>query len=93
MSDSFKGQEVKLFLLKEGKVIQEMEGQYDSYGRVFTEGNESSVEWEMEWSKVCDLILDQDDSNGVAVIHSKCWTGNTPTTASEDDPNQGWGST
>ncbi len=40
LSNSFAGDKVKLFLLKDGKVIQEMEGQYDSYGRVFKEGTQ-----------------------------------------------------
>lgn len=34
-SDSFSGQNCILFLLKKGKVIQKMEGEYDSYGRCF----------------------------------------------------------
>ena len=39
-STSFSGEHCKLFLLKEGKVIQEMEGQYNSYGSVFIEGSQ-----------------------------------------------------
>lgn len=34
-SSSFEGEMVKLFLLKNGKIIQQMEGEYDSYGQVF----------------------------------------------------------
>ena len=34
-SDSFTGESVKMWLLKDGKVVESMEGQYDSYGRVF----------------------------------------------------------
>lgn len=54
-SDSFQGEMVKLFLLKDGKVIQQMEGEYDSYGRVFIDGTQDktvkhplreSVQWD-----------------------------------------------
>ena len=54
-SDSFQGEMVKLFLLQDGKVIQEMEGEYDSYGRVFIDGTQDktvkhalrkSVQWD-----------------------------------------------
>ena len=34
-SSSFDGDTVRMFLLKQGKVIEEMRGQYDSYGRCF----------------------------------------------------------
>lgn len=39
-SSSFSGEEAILFLIKEGKILQKMEGQYDSYGRVFIEGTQ-----------------------------------------------------
>ena len=106
LSDSFSGQEVKLFLLKDGKVIQEMEGQYDSYGRVF-DNEMNTVYWNDPnpdtplkgdkeedteiWHRVCDLMFKPDKSNGIAAIHSKCYRECVPVTRSEDDPNQGWG--
>ena len=34
-SSSFDGDDCRLYLLKNGKVIEEMHGHYDSYGRVF----------------------------------------------------------
>ena len=37
-SDSFDGDECIIFLLSDGQVIEKMEGRYDSYGGVFTEG-------------------------------------------------------
>lgn len=55
LSTSFAGQGVTLSLLSEGKVLQSMTGQYDSYGRVFIEGTLAednlhglmkSVEWD-----------------------------------------------
>lgn len=91
LSNSFNGEKVRLFLLENGKVIQEMQGAYDSYGRCFTEDLESRQEWDMEWGKVCDLHFNGGDGDGVAAVHERCWRGNTPTTVSEDDPNQGWG--
>ena len=90
-SSSFDGDACRLYLLKDGKVIEEMRGHYDSYGRVFKKGLEDSFEWKMDWSEVCDLMFDEDESNGIAVILEKYFTGNIPTTRSEGDPNQGWG--
>jgi len=37
-STSFSGDECLLFLLKDGEVVQKMEGQYNSYGSCFVEG-------------------------------------------------------
>ena len=90
-SDSFSGDACRLYLLKNGKVIEEMRGHYDSYGRVFTADKEDSFEWKMEWGEVCDLMFDKDESNGIAVVLEKYFTGSIPTTRSESDPNQGWG--
>ena len=44
-SSSFDGDECRLSLLKDGKVIQEMEGEYDSYGRVFINDTQKSQVW------------------------------------------------
>lgn len=66
LSNSFTGQKVKLFLLENGNVIQDMEGEYDSYGRVFTKDNKDSVQWEKEWSEVCDLMFSDQKNNGIA---------------------------
>lgn len=85
------GDNVKLFLLDNGKVIQEMEGEYDSYGRVLNEDGTDSIHWNMDWGDVCNLMFDADISNGIAAIHSSCLQENSiPMTRSEDDPNQGW---
>jgi len=89
-SDSFSGEHVKLFLLKEGKVIEKLSGQYDSYGRVFDE-NMKSIEWKMDWTDVCDLEFSKDKSNGIAAIHTDCFDGTIPIERSESDPDQGWG--
>lgn len=102
LSSSFSGDAVHLFLLKEGKVIEHMYGNYDSYGRVFNTIKEesdtsatefSSFEWKMEWDDVCDLMFHKDKSNGIAAILAPYWKEGDPypTERSEDDPNQGWG--
>ncbi len=91
-SSSFNGDACRLYLLKNGKVIEEMHGHYDSYGRVFTDSTfDNSFEWKMDWHEVCDLMFDKDESNGIAVILEKYFTGTIPTTRSEGDPDQGWG--
>lgn len=99
LSTSFSGSPCYLFLLKDGKVIEEMYGNYDSYGRVFTGDLRTDVkhelydsfEWEMPWSMVCGLMFDDDESNGIAMILEQYYDGVHPTTRSEGDPNQGWG--
>lgn len=48
-------------------------------------------EREDNWSRVCRLIFDKDESNGIAAVHTKCCKGVIPTTRSDHDPNQGWG--
>jgi hypothetical protein len=57
LSNSFCGEKVKLFYIKDGDVIEYMEGEYDSYGRVFIDGSQCedvkhplrrSVGWEHE---------------------------------------------
>lgn len=62
-SDSFSGELVKLFLLKDGKVIQEMEGEYDSYGCVFIDGTEDPTKNDFrksaQWN--CPEISEVDD--------------------------------
>ncbi len=99
-SSSFDGDACRLFLLKDGKVIEEMKGHYDSYGRVFgteKDPNDTSMtdttsfEWKTPWDEVCDLIFDPNPSNGIAAVLECYFTGEIPTTRSEDDPDQGWG--
>ena len=98
LSDSVRGEKVELFLLKNGEVIDQMRGEYDSYGRVFTEDREDSLKWNLPWAgsgedkgDVCTLMFDEDESNGIAAVHSRCYRGYIPTERSMEDPNQGWG--
>lgn len=99
LSTSFDGSPCYLFLLKNGKVIEEMYGNYNSYGCVFKKELRTDVshelhdsfQWKMDWSDVCGLMFSDDVSNGVAMILADLYDGIPPTTRSEDDPNQGWG--
>ena len=89
-SNSFSGAFCILFLLEDGEILEWMQGEYDSYGRVFTSSTtgmgvtgldpwgESSVsqEWEsMEWDEVCRLMHSLDPNTGIAAYHIKCWHG------------------
>ena len=94
------GQQCHLFVLKNGKVIEKMSGQYNSYGQVFIEGTQredvkhslkKSEEWKMDWGDICDLQFNGNEEDGVAAYHDKCYDGEIPTEHSEGDPNQGWG--
>ena len=97
-SSSFDGNPVHLFLLKKGKVIEHMHGNYDSYGRVFTKDGmdkmpPESFEWKLDWNECCNLMFDKDKSNGIALIHDAYWKEGDPypVERSDGDPNQGWG--
>lgn len=90
-------EEVTLYWLKDGKVHQQMTGNYDSYGRVTPPNSTLPIQWTEEglsipetWSKVCEDMFDKNPENGIAAIHTKCNIGLIPTTKSDDDPNQGW---
>lgn len=87
--------ECKMFLLKNGKVIETMTGEYTGYGTCNDEnGNEQ--EWDMPWcdsyttEDVHSLIFNEDEDSGIAVIHKRCDDGTVPKTSSPIDPNQGW---
>lgn len=100
LSTSFDGSPCRLFLLKNGHVLEEMHGNYDSYGRVFKNELRTDVqhelhdsfEWDLTWHSVCDLMFSHDTSNGIAMVLDAHWDGVVPTTRSESDPDQGWGS-
>jgi hypothetical protein len=79
------GDAVYLFLLKNGVVIEEQYGKYNTYGNV--EGHE----WKMDWSDVCQLMFTGGKSNGIAAVLADKYKGTPPTTQSEDDPKQGTG--
>jgi hypothetical protein len=90
-SSSFDGDACRMYLLRDGNVIEEMRGHYDSYGRVFTADKEDSFQWSLEWGKVCDLMFTDNEGDGIAVILEKYFIGRIPTTRSESDREQGWG--
>ncbi len=102
-SNSFSGEFCILFLLEEGEILEWMQGQYDSYGRVFKihvppdgvspDDDESSKLWEsMEWGEVASLMNKGAPNTGIAAYHVECWhghEGNRPE-VSVNDPDQGW---
>ena len=91
LSNSFNGDHVQLWLLKDGTPIEHMAGPYDSYGRVFDD-EKKSMKWKMDWHDICDLMFSHSCEDGIAAIHTRCWDKKTiPTTKSDPDPNQGWG--
>jgi len=90
LSNSFRGQKVELFLLKNSEIIEKLSGEYSSYGTVFDKNGKKMIEWKMEWGNVCDLMFSENNGNGISAIHSKCYKKD-PITISDNDPNQGWG--
>ncbi len=101
LSSSFDGDAVHLFLLKDGKLIEYMLGNYDSYGRVFSNIKNKdnkhleyeSFEWNLDWGDVCNLMFSSNKRNGIAAILEPYWKKGDliPEERSEGDPNQGWG--
>ena len=84
-STSFIGDEVYMFLLENGKVIEEMFGNYDSYGKVFDVG-----EWKKDWGDIVNWQFGENKSYGIAVVLASYYDGVPPKTRSEQDNNQGW---
>jgi len=88
------GEHCTLFLLENGRVLEQMTGQYDSYGRVTNDKGES-VEWEHEdWDTIVELMCNNYDNDGMCAVHTDCLEKNpnfVPETISKDDPDQGWG--
>lgn len=84
------GDAVRMYLLKNGKVVEEMRGHYDLYGKVYNHAW-GSFEWDMDWLDVCDLIFNENDGDGIAVILEHYFKDEIPTTQSDGDPDQGWG--
>lgn len=79
VSTSFDGSPCWLFRLFNGKVVEYMHGNYDSYGRVF-DGKGGSFRWKMDGLETAMLLEDE-------------WKEGDPfpTESSENDPDQGWG--
>lgn len=86
------GDAVRLYLLKDGKVIEEMAGFYDSYGRVYSDKKRTEpFKWNMDWENVVDLIYNNDSGDGIAAVLECYANGIIPTDQSYDDENQGSG--
>jgi hypothetical protein len=92
-------------LVKEGEVLEWMQGEYDSYGRVFKmdprpyksrenglQGTTSSYDWTvMDWGDIVDLHFGSDSYSGIAAYHTGCFKGDMDEVCvSDDDPDQGW---
>ena len=91
LSSAFDGDHAILFLLLDGKVIEYMQGEYNAYGRVFTEDKKSSIDWSaLPWETIIKYFCGNDPKSGLAAVHTKCFNGTVPTTRSDDDQNQGW---
>ena len=86
----FVGEKCIMFLLRDGKVVEQMEGRYDGYGRI-EDDDDITHEWTGDWHELVDLHFSKNNKEGFAVYHSACYKGKLPKTISEDDPHQGFG--
>ena len=78
------GEACRLMLLKDGNVLEMMQGQYNSYGCCFKEmdggarqpcpvPNDASFQWKaLPWHNIVQL-MHSDTANGVAAYHVGCW--------------------
>jgi hypothetical protein len=81
-----------MFLIEAGECIEWMQGQYNSYGRVFHDDLKTSQKWiSMESSKILRLHYNNNTEDGLAVYHSGCYDKNCVLECSDNDPDQGWG--
>ena len=78
------GDDVKLYLLQKGVVVESLEGMYNGYGAVH------GADWKQSWDECCRLMFDKSPANGIAAVHKDCCKGTTPTTQSKQDPGQGF---
>ena len=103
-SSSFEGHQCRLYYLKDGKVIEQLKGEYNSYGGVFIPGTQDpdvkhklrkSQHFKTDWGIICDDVTydDKPTNSGIAALHEECYSGeeSIPLEASLHDPNQGWG--
>ena len=90
-----RGQLTYMYLLVNGKVIEELHGEYNGYGGVF-DTNGKDVNWSQDHYEITGLVADDPVSlaqgdDGVAAYHQECKPTKTPTKPSFNDPEQGWG--
>ena len=91
LSDSFNGELVVLFRVRDGVLVEAMAGPYDSYGRCFKEDLLESYQWIEEWNKMCNVHLDPTTTDGEVAVHQRCLLRYFPFISSDRDPEQGWG--
>ena len=88
-SNSQDGEHCTLYLLKKGKIIQQMTGQYDSYGNVYGDS------WDKDWNDVVEMMFDGHHDTGICAVHTDCSKGHrvkfVPKAQSAPDPEQGCG--
>lgn len=99
------GEHCTLYLLENGRVIEEMTGQYNNYGCVYKDKElkhpDCYAEWESyDWSGICDLNFSRTKDCGIAAVHTDCLqlhdlsflnSSFNIKTQSEDAENQGSG--
>lgn len=106
VDDTGIGEHCTLYLLENGRVIEEMTGQYNNYGCVYKDKGLTDpenllnllcdAEWHSyDWSGICDLNFSRTKNCGIAAVHTDCLsllsTSLNIKTQSEDAENQGNG--
>ena len=104
-SSSFCGEHCVIYLLKDGRIIEEMAGQYNSYGAcfngehkkermgLFTRDYEDSHKWAEDWSVIVDMDFGKRLNTGICIVHGEClskYPHFVPHVRSDRDPDQGW---
>lgn len=86
------GERCQLFFLKDGNIVERMVGQYNGNGAVFDNNNDESLTWKHDnWNNLVDLHFSDNNNNGFAAYHERCYRNQRPITRSDNDPYRGSG--
>lgn len=75
--DENTGEHCTLYLLENGKIIEQMTGEYNHYGCVFKDKKlkypDCYAEWQSyDWSGICDLNFVPAKNCGIVAVHTDC---------------------
>ena len=71
--DDNMGEHCTLYLLENGTIIEQMTGQYNHYGCVFSDYPFSYAKWESyDWDSIVDLNFCNNKKSGIVAVHTDC---------------------
>lgn len=105
MSNTVTGEKCRLMYIKNNEIKEEIRGDYDCFGGVFTDEpsqkdgsynlERKRLFWETDWNEIHSSILDVfNDEDGICAVHENCITDiqdKFVPSISETDPDDGSG--